>query len=535
MDVTMPDGTVIQDVPDGTTQAQLSAKYKAHLAKLDAPQAAPAFSPEVHQVYDKLPPAPTGLVEGAFHMASQVPAFVGAGLASAYQLATAPAGLKVRNARQAAASAQTALTYQPRSTAGQAIAGATDTVLGLIPKGADYVGTKAQQGLEAVGVNPKVAAGVGGGVSTLLQAGPSLLGAKGGAAAAAKLPALTIPDALKSVARNPETEQAIAAATSAGYKLTPTQAGGAVGKTVEGVTGQAALERRLSRQNAETTDTLARKSIGMDKLAPLTSDGFATLKRPANAAYAEVAKTGQVAVDDAFKADVAKIGDRSGAGSFPEDTPAAVANLKANYGKLSTFNAADAVAKVRQLRADAVKNQKAINAPEQNALGYAQRQIAEALDNQLERHAQGLGLNDVVQNLRDARVQLAKIHTVEAATEGNHVSAARIFKQGERGVPLSGELKTIADAYGSFSKSLQDVGKIRNSGPFSVVDYLLGAGAAIHNPAMAGAILARPLARGFLSSDLYQNALRRDLNFSQETYPQVGPRNALSTPRRATL
>lgn len=499
----------------------------------DTSQSAPSsVPPEVQQAYDKLPPLPTGVVEAGMHVASQVPAFVGAGLASGYQLLTAPAGLKVRNARAAATSAQQALTYQPRSTAGQVIAGGADTALGLIPKGADYVGRKSQQGLEALGVNPKTAAGVGGGVSTLLQAAPSLLGVRGGAALATKLPELSVPEALKSVARNPETEQAIATATSAGYKLTPTQAGGAVGKTVEGVTGQAALERRLSRQNAETTDALARKAIGMDKSAPLTSEGFAALKRPANAAYAEVAKTGQVAVDEAFKADVAKIGDRSGAGSFPEDTPAAVSNLKASYGKLSTFNAADAVAKVRQLRADAVKNQKAINAPEQNALGYAQRQIAEALDNQLERHAQSLGLNDVVQNLRNARVRLAKIHSVEAATEGNHVSAARIFKQGERGVPLSAELKTIADVYGSFGKSLQDVGKIRNSGPFSVVDYLLGAGAAVHNPAMAGAILARPLARGFLSSDLYQNSLRRDLNFSNESAPQVGPRNALSAPQR---
>lgn len=33
MDVTMPDGTVIQGVPDGTTKAQLTAKYAAHTAQ----------------------------------------------------------------------------------------------------------------------------------------------------------------------------------------------------------------------------------------------------------------------------------------------------------------------------------------------------------------------------------------------------------------------------------------------------------------------------------------------------------------------
>lgn len=37
MDVTMPDGTVIQGVPDGTTKAQLTAKYAAHLGAAQEP------------------------------------------------------------------------------------------------------------------------------------------------------------------------------------------------------------------------------------------------------------------------------------------------------------------------------------------------------------------------------------------------------------------------------------------------------------------------------------------------------------------
>lgn len=37
MDVTMPDGTVIQGVPEGTTRAQLAAKYQAHLSGQSAP------------------------------------------------------------------------------------------------------------------------------------------------------------------------------------------------------------------------------------------------------------------------------------------------------------------------------------------------------------------------------------------------------------------------------------------------------------------------------------------------------------------
>lgn len=496
-------------------------------------QAAESDPPETLTPAGELMAGAKGLGEGALHLASQIPASLASGAASAYQLATSPSGSRVSNANKASAATQQAWTYQPRSDAGKAVAGATDATLGLIPKGADYVGTGVQKGAEALGVNPMAAAGIGGGVSTLLQSVPAIFGAKGGARVAAKIPEAIASDTVKTAAKTPEETQTIAKGQALGLKFTPTQAGGELGKTVEGVTGQAALERRLSRQNAPKIDAAARIDIGMDPAAPLTPEGFAALKKGPNAAYAAVARTGKVAVDDTFKSEVAKIGDRSGAASFPEDTPEAISNLKARYGKLSAFDAGDAVSKVRQLRADAVKNQKAINAPEQNALGYAQRQVAEAIDNQLERHAQSLGQEDLVQNLRSARVQLAKIHTVESATKANHVSAASLSKQQQRGVPLTGNLKTLADTYDSFGKSLQDVSKIRNSGPFSVVDYLIGAGSALSNPTLAASVLARPLARGFLSSDLYQNSLRRNFGVPEEAAAEVTPRNALMAPKRA--
>ena len=61
MDVTMPDGTVIQGVPDGTTKAQLAAKYAAHLSakpspNFDTPDAATAQ--EISQASPQSMPAP---------------------------------------------------------------------------------------------------------------------------------------------------------------------------------------------------------------------------------------------------------------------------------------------------------------------------------------------------------------------------------------------------------------------------------------------------------------------------------------------
>lgn len=51
MDVTMPDGTIITDVPDGTTKAQLTAKYQAHVGS-SAPQS-PAIDPNQNTWLDQ--------------------------------------------------------------------------------------------------------------------------------------------------------------------------------------------------------------------------------------------------------------------------------------------------------------------------------------------------------------------------------------------------------------------------------------------------------------------------------------------------
>ena len=50
MNVSLPDGTVLRDVPDGTTKAQLRAKLAANgydVSKLDSAPAAPAAPAEV--------------------------------------------------------------------------------------------------------------------------------------------------------------------------------------------------------------------------------------------------------------------------------------------------------------------------------------------------------------------------------------------------------------------------------------------------------------------------------------------------------
>jgi hypothetical protein len=320
--------------------------------------------------------------------------------------------------------------------------------------------------------------------------------------------------------RNPTPEElAVSKAQDLGLKLLPSQQGRTPGAIAEGLSGQAKLERTLSKQNAAVVDAAAAEEVGLPAGAKPTKATLAQKAAEASSVYKDVSRLGQIKTDPQYAEAIANLADRSGAGSFAEDTPAAITRLKEIYGSKSEFDAADAVIKVRQLRADASKNLKAPNAPEQNALGYAQRQLANILDEQMERAAAERGQADLVSRYRAARVQLAKIHSVEDAIRGSNVSAKALAKQKARGVPLSGKLSDIADAYNSFDRVLQEPGKIRDSGPLGVVDYLVGAGAALHNPLLATAALSRPLVRNALASDFYQNLQRGALQETPFTEP----------------
>lgn len=91
-------------------------------------------------------------------------------------------------------------------------------------------------------------------------------------------------------------------------------------------------------------------------------------------------------------------------------------------------------------------------------------------------------------------------------TSSGNVSARSLAKALDRGAPLTGELRTIAQAHAAFPKATQDVEKLGGHGPFDAVDYLAGVLGATHNPLGAVAIVARPVARAAIRSAPYQRA-----------------------------
>lgn len=435
--------------------------------------------------------------ETSAHLGSGAIAAPISGLAGLMAAAGKGLGLTNTDPADVVRSVQQGMTYQPQTQGGQNLSGAIGYLPQKFAQGADWAGGKTADltGSPALGAA----------VNTAIQASPMLLGMKLPAGAPKIAPAVA-----------PE----VADATAAGLRLTPEQAGaGLVPRAVQSLAGSAKLERSLSKTNAPIVNDLAKQDIGVPASATLNDATFAAAKAPHNAVYNRVASLGSVPTDAAYQSAIGNLTNRTGSGSFGFDVSPAVQNLKEGYGGVTQFDAADAVAKIRQLRRDATTNQK-IYDPEKNALGVAQRGVADALEDQLDRHVQTLAQSNAVppnliSQFRAARVSLAKINSVENAMQGTNVSAKALAKQPY----LSGNLKTVADAYGNFDRSLQDVSKIRDSGPFGVLDGVFGAAAGLAHPALFTSILARPLVRAALASKPYQAVGIQRALMGQPSFP----------------
>jgi hypothetical protein len=305
-------------------------------------------------------------------------------------------------------------------------------------------------------------------------------------------------------------------ARAAGYVLKPSEAGGRVGAIAEGYTNSPKLSVEASVKNQKVTNSLAAEEIGLAPGKRITASTLKDAKAPHNAVYEEMGQLGDITTDGQYHRDIGSVGRAPGK-SFKkaEGANSDVERLREDYAE-DSFDSKDAVLKIRQLRADSVKNIKAPNAPKQNELGYAQRQVADAIERQMERHATAVGKPDLVERFRSARTELAKIHNVEAAKIGNtgDVSAKRLAKMLEKNVPLTGNLKTIAETAQEFGEVMRDGPSLKNKTAVTGLEGVGVAGSLLEatmNPhvglPMLGVTAVRPLTRKFLLSDLYQNTL----------------------------
>lgn len=241
----------------------------------------------------------------------------------------------------------------------------------------------------------------------------------------------------------------IASAQAAGYTLTPGSVS-PTGKNIlaERVAGKTSLEQLSSVKNQTVTDKLVRESLNLPESAPLTSDTMKGIRATEyNKGYEPVKQIGQLPTDNRFLSDLVDIETKyvGANASFPGSVPPEVENLIKNY-TVNKFDSKDAIDASRRLRDEASANFK----KGENSVAKAQLDVANALENQIERHLINTGRPDahtILEQFKLSRQRMAVSHTVEnAIREGSgSVDAKKLANMLQRGDYMTGELKTIAE------------------------------------------------------------------------------------------
>ena len=250
-----------------------------------------------------------------------------------------------------------------------------------------------------------------------------------------------------------------------GYMVTP----GSVtpqGRNIiaERMAGKTNLEQLMSVNNQDVTNKLARRAVGIDDTAPLTSENMAAIRKAEyKKGYEPVERLGQVATDTQYLDDMVNVESKyTGPGkSFPGAVPDEVTKLIKTY-TVGNFDAKDAVQVMRHLREQSGANFRKGDV----AIANAQSDIARALENQIERSlaaAPTPNASTLLEQFRLSRQRMAISHTIEDAIRegGGSVEAKKLARDIQSGKYLSGDLKTAAEFANVFprvSKTAAEIG-----------------------------------------------------------------------------
>lgn len=334
----------------------------------------------------------------------------------------------------------------------------------LIPGANTYTGAAAIGGIGSALMTPG---------SAKDRAVAGAWGAAGGAGGKAlgqgigKVAKSSVAKAATSKAANAVKDATLQTALRAGYVVPPSQASGnMLNRTLESVAGKASTAQHAAIKNQDITNNLARQYIGLKGNGQISEADLDALKKPLMAVYGEMRKVSSTANDavDLWK--------------------------KANYemGRQRRFFN----------RTLDPKAEDAMNAARADADTYLQVMEQEAIST---------GRRDLAKSLKEARVGLGKIGTVEDALNDatGNVSAAVLKRVGDR-VRLGGELKQIADFAAAFPKAAREMGEsVLPSSPLDL--YAASAAAAVGHPGLLGTIAGRPVVRSAILSRPYQNAM----------------------------
>jgi hypothetical protein len=288
---------------------------------------------------------------------------------------------------------------------------------------------------------------------------------------------------------------------------------------LDSIGGKALTSQEFSNKNAGIIDALARKSVGLGENVPLTGDAMRSVRQAAfDRGYKPLQEIGDVPVDTAYASALDKIAAKytGPAKSFPGAIDSEVPALAESF-KVANFDAGEGLQAIQFLRDKASEAFRKGDA----SVGKASKEIANALEDQLERRLESAGQNGAVllKQFRDARKLMAKAHTVEDAIVegGGSINAKKLgsIAQSKPG-RLSDELAVIGNFANNFPSAVKPAQQIQGPG-VSALNFLSGGGfGAVGGMAggpvgaalgVAAPFVVRPMARSLAMSRGTQNAL----------------------------
>jgi hypothetical protein len=269
-------------------------------------------------------------------------------------------------------------------------------------------------------------------------------------------------------------------------------------RAAETLGGKVATAQDAATQNIPVFTNIAKKTVGLADDVPLSPEALDTVRRTAGTAYGDVAKLGKLS-------------------AVADDLPKSIGIKRfadpVTLNRRAEVDAADLVEAWKQSNHEATAYYRAFTRdanPETLAKAKTAAGDAKKIDAFLDKSLQQLGSKELLQRLKDARVLIAKTHSVEGALNPSTgtVSGTKLAQQLAKGKPLSGDLKSaaqFAQAFPKASREILDSGSVRNT------DLIVGGGTAAVSgqPWYLGYPLMRSAARSAVLSPTMQNRLLR--------------------------
>lgn len=294
-----------------------------------------------------------------------------------------------------------------------------------------------------------------------------------------------------------------------GYKVPPALA--KPSKTqqfAEGAAGPVPTKQKASIYNQQVTNRLIKKDLDYPDDMPLSPEGLGAIRAQAGKVYEQAKQLGTIKTDSKFMKDVSKIANQSTAlaKEFPGMVKPDVVKLAKTFGK-DKISSEALVEAVKQLRADSAAGFRSSD-PATLALAKANGKMANALESMMERAAKTTA-PDLVPALKSARQKIAKTYTVEKALKGENVDAVALGRQLDKGKPLSGAIRDVAEFGQQFKGAAQvNVPQQTNFRPMDIAGGVGGAAVTGESKWLA-AMAARPALRSLLLSKPYQAMLAK--------------------------